>query len=1072
MRYTAPFTAKAKLLRKVIFILVAWAMLTLSLALTAPAQTYRNFEGPQVHPLALTPDGTRLLALNTPNNQLLVFHLTGSTTTLLAEIPVGLEPVSIALRSNNEAWVVNWLGDSVSVVDLTKMRVVRSFDVGDEPTDVIFAGGATEKAFVCVSGFNQVKVYDPNNANAAPQTIAIRGKKPRSLARAADGSQVFVSVFESGNNTTVVPQTIVSANGGLPPPNPARAPGLPPNPPTGLIVKWNGTSWLDERGTFNWNPFISYSLADVDVVALQANTPGVTTAQEIRHVGTLIGNAAYDAPRQRLLVANIEATNEVRFEPNLDGKFNRTRVAAVNLNSGSATFTNWDANPHINYSGAGSDAERAQSLALPADLQVATDGTVYMAGNGSGRVGVFNAAGSVVARINVGGGPTGLAIDEPRQRLYVLNRFDETLSVVNTATRTELRRVQLGFNPEPDTVRVGRRFLYDANFSAHGDVSCASCHSNGEVDGLAWDLGNPLGTLTPITIVGGPQANLHPMKGAMTTQSFRGILGTEPFHWRGDKATLSDFNPAFTDLQGSPRALTTAEMTQFTEFVRTLTYTPNPYQNLDRTLPNPATGPSAVRGRQIFTTVPVLAGGLRCNGCHTLNTGTGTNGGIHPAGVIGQSQPFKGPQLRGVYKKTGFVRTATGEQITGFGATHDGADGGVFEYLKRPIFTLTDDQRNDLVEFVKTFDTGLAPAVGLQVTVNANNQGLQATIDRVNLLVAQANANNCNLIVKGFYQNRQRGFAYIGSNNFRPDRVSEANVGLTQLLASVSAGQELTFIGVPPGDGTRLGIDYDGNGTLNGDEAQTNAIDNTGFFVQQQYLDFLGREPDQAGLDYWTGQITACGTDAACIHRRRLDVSAAFFVELEFQETGSFVYRFYKSSLGRLPSYAEFLPDRALVVGGSNLEQNKQAFALNWVQRAAFLTKYPATQTGAQFVDALIANVLQASGVNLVAMRDSLLSEYNAQANQTAARARVVRLVSDAGAFQTAEYNKAFVLMQYFGYLRRDIDQGGYDFWLDVVTNRQPGNYRGMVCAFATSAEYQYRFGTILTRSNADCNGL
>ena len=464
MRYTAPFTAKAKLLRKVIFILVAWAMLTLSLALTAPAQTYRNFEGPQVHPLALTPDGTRLLALNTPNNQLLVFHLTGSTTTLLAEIPVGLEPVSIALRSNNEAWVVNWLGDSVSVVDLTKMRVVRSFDVGDEPTDVIFAGGASEKAFVCVSGLNQVKVYDPNNANAAPQTVAIRGKQPRSLARNADGSQVFVSVFESGNNTTTVPQTIVSANGGLPPPNPARNPALPPNPATGLIVKWNGTSWLDERGTFSWNPFISYSLADVDVVALQANAPTVTTAQEIRHIGTLIGNAAYDAPRQRLLVANIESTNEVRFEQNLDGKFTRTRVAAVNLSGATATFTNWDANPHINYAGPGSDAERAQSLALPADLQVAADGTAYMAGNGSARIGVFNAAGNVVARINVGGGPTGLALDEPRQRLYVLNRFDETLSVIDTASRAELRRVQLGFNPEPTDVRIGRRFLFDGEF--------------------------------------------------------------------------------------------------------------------------------------------------------------------------------------------------------------------------------------------------------------------------------------------------------------------------------------------------------------------------------------------------------------------------------------------------------------------------------------------------------------------------------------------------------------------------------------------------------------------------------
>jgi hypothetical protein len=257
---------------------------------------------------------------------------------------------------------------------------------------------------------------------------------------------------------------------------------------------------------------------------------------------------------------------------------------------------------------------------------------------------------------------------------------------------------------------------------------------------------------------------------------------------------------------------------------------------------------------------------------------------------------------------------------------------------------------------------------------------------------------------------------------------------------------------------------------LNGSQ---NSLDVAGFFVSQHYRDFLVRQPDTAGADYWTGIVNGtppCAPrDLLCVTQRRTNVSAAFFIELEFQQTGSFVYRFYKASLGRLPSYAEFLPDRALVVGGPNLEQNKQAFATNWVQRSGFITKYPLSQTAAQFVDALLASVQQASGVNLTAMRDALIAEYNAQPSQTASRARVMRLVADAAAFQTAEYNKAFVLMQYFGYLRRDIDQGGYDFWLNVVTNVQPGNYQGMVCAFVTAAEYQYRFGATLTRSNADC---
>ena len=260
-----------------------------------------------------------------------------------------------------------------------------------------------------------------------------------------------------------------------------------------------------------------------------------------------------------------------------------------------------------------------------------------------------------------------------------------------------------------------------------------------------------------------------------------------------------------------------------------------------------------------------------------------------------------------------------------------------------------------------------------------------------------------------------------------------------------------------------------------------NSLDEASFFVSQQYRDFLVRQPDAAGATYWTGQIAgnaannppACGVrDALCVTQRRTNVSAAFFIELEFQGTGSFVYRFYKSGLGRNPLYNEFAADRRLIIGGTNLEQLRLNFATDWVQRTAFTTRYPVSQTAAQFVDALIASVQTASGVNLTTQRQTLLNEYAAQATQTASRARVVRLVADASAFQTAEYNKAFVLMQYFGYLKRDIDQDGYNFWLNVVTNVQPGNYRGMVCAFSTSAEYQLRFGSNVTRTNADCTNI
>ena len=250
---------------KSLFVLFALAAFALALmagragpppaSAQGPFTGFRNFESPQVHPLAVTPDGKRLLAVNSPENRLSVFQLTGGAPVLTAEIPVGLEPVSVAARSDREAWVVNWLSDSVSVVDLVTGNVTQSFDVGDEPTDVLFAGAGNGKAFVCVSGLMQVKVFDAAApTSSAPQVVQVRGKQPRSLARDAAGSRVFVSVFESGNQTAVVPEPVVTRNGGLPSPQPAMAAGLPPAPRTGLVVKWNGTGWVDERGDARWTP--------------------------------------------------------------------------------------------------------------------------------------------------------------------------------------------------------------------------------------------------------------------------------------------------------------------------------------------------------------------------------------------------------------------------------------------------------------------------------------------------------------------------------------------------------------------------------------------------------------------------------------------------------------------------------------------------------------------------------------------------------------------------------------------------------------------------------------------------
>jgi hypothetical protein len=252
--------------------------------------------------------------------------------------------------------------------------------------------------------------------------------------------------------------------------------------------------------------------------------------------------------------------------------------------------------------------------------------------------------------------------------------------------------------------------------------------------------------------------------------------------------------------------------------------------------------------------------------------------------------------------------------------------------------------------------------------------------------------------------------------------------------------------------------------------AQTaNPLDIDLFFVRQQYLDFLGREPDAGGLEYWASQIEKCKGAETCLRAARIGVSAAFFIEQEHQQTGSFVYRLYNGALGREVNFGEFSSDRQQVIGGANLEASKVTFANAFVQRAEFVQKYDGAHTAESFVDALIQNVRQTSGADLYGQRGTLIDRYNSGSSLNESRSLAVRQAIEDAAFKQAEYNKSFVLMQYFGYLKRDPEQAGYDFWLNVLNDREPGNYRGMVCSFLTSAEYQKRFSSAVTHSNQEC---
>jgi serine protease AprX len=239
-----------------------------------------------------------------------------------------------------------------------------------------------------------------------------------------------------------------------------------------------------------------------------------------------------------------------------------------------------------------------------------------------------------------------------------------------------------------------------------------------------------------------------------------------------------------------------------------------------------------------------------------------------------------------------------------------------------------------------------------------------------------------------------------------------------------------------------------------------NAIDTADYFVRQHYVDFLGREPDESGFNFWSNQILECASDIACIERRRINVSAAYFLSIEFQETGGLVDGLYRASYGRRPLFAEFMPDTAVVahdviVGQSDwpqrLEANKQAFVNAWVQRADFRAVYDGLTNDA-FVDTLIAHTDGSFNGERAALVGGL-------ADGTMTRATVLRQVVENEGFFRAKSNPMFVMMEYFGYLRRDPDEEGYQFWLKKL-NQFNGNFEQaeMVKSFIVSGEYRDRF--------------
>jgi YVTN family beta-propeller protein len=874
----------------------------------AAPSAYTLFESGQVRPLALSPDRTRLFAVNTPDGCLEVFDLTLHGLSHRVSIPVGVEPVAVAARTNSEVWVVNHLSDSVSVVDVSRNRpnrVVRTLLVGDEPRDIVFAGPQKRRAFITTAhrgqnspadpqlttpgvGRADVWVFDALDLGIAgtPLTVlTLFSDTPRALAATPDGTRVYAAAHASGNRTTTVHRLFIpdggEAAGGSPAPNANHA-GVP-QPDTGLIVKFDGAHWVDELGRA-WDDKVRFNLPDQDVFVIDAMAavpkPVQGTKGFFSGVGTVLYDMIVNPANGNVYVTNTEALNHVRFSG--DGHFAENRITVIDPRTREVAARHL--NPQIDFSTCCAElpnAENALSLALPQGMAITADGgTLYVAALGSDKIAVIDTAAlehdtfwpDPAAQILVrGGGPTGLVLDEEHGRIYALTRFDNAISVIDTERREEIRHVVM-YNPEPKSVTVGRRFLYDAaRTSSHGDSACASCHISGDTDHLAWDLGEPEGDVIaapgPFRLIFDPSTiDFHPMKAPMGTQSLRGMANHGPMHWRGDRTggftqasaqpdsgsfdeaeAFRQFNPAFVSLLGRSRPISQEDMQAFADFALQITYPPNPHRALDNSLT-----PDQQKGRDLFFDKPATVG-FTCNFCHVLNPRGNAEHRVSRPGFFGTDgssiggefpHSLKIPHLRNLYQKVGMFglpreelinpdleERHMGNQIRGFGYSHDGTIDSILRFISAVGFIQDETnpegfprngagllERRQIESFLFAFDSNLAPIVGQQATLRLDNAA--AAGPRIDLLIERAALGECDLVVHGHALGRLRGYLYR-NGRFRRDRAHKPPLSDQALRRlALAPGQELTYTCTPPGSGLRMGIDRDLDGILDGDEVR------------------------------------------------------------------------------------------------------------------------------------------------------------------------------------------------------------------------------------------------------------
>ncbi len=818
---------------------------------------YFNVESIQCSPIttATIKGHTYILACNTPDNSLEIWDTDENKPAdqrFLRRIPVGLEPVSVIWDAARTRFTVaSFLSDSITSGVLRAdsgpaslfTLVDKIQNVGDEPIDLTLTPDGS-KLLVTFNGASTVGAFHPVTLAPVPSSLAFPAptdnllledtstspdrviKEPHAVA--TRGDRMFVLGFKGGTgNGTLFGST-----------------GYDFDLYTRSLVDGSviGTGGL---GSINWNMSFA-SGGDLYVVGGMAQNQ-------------LTGSAVASAP------TGFVTTNLYRV-------------------TGAETAAPVVFDRDLNMNSAGNPVSKAEALTMATDVAVyePTLGVskVFVAAFGSDRVGALSnttaanplnwsvaridipvAAGSLSART----GPRGLTLKpatgsllDPGDRLYVLNRLDNSIAIINPVNDTHLETFKLQSDPTPDHIVIGREFLFSAEHSGSGFVSCSSCHLDGRTDAVSWNLGEPGGFSTAFgrEFVDSPSlttlSNLmsllfngfDPDKGPIITQTFQGLLNYDvepisqksvtnaPYHWRGDRSDFTKFNEGFANLLAlgnlfgtaqAPAGIPLSDMLAFEQYVNSINYPPNPKQPETRVYSGSignfndrTSGSGAQRGMKSFHIRPLLSQGTNgrsCVQCHSLPVGSNSKYTDSFAGIAPTPQPLETAQVRGLFQREALHQvdgfdTAGPIKFSGmFGLTHAGGRRSINAFVN--LFGGPQDETEVVSQYMHEFDFGAGPMIGQVATVTAKNPAVGAA--RMKDFEAQARLANNGVAIIGQVGSVALDYWFDPVSDLYVQDSTGNTVNHTALVGMVTGTRDRLFAICTPLGNTRRVANTNGN---------------------------------------------------------------------------------------------------------------------------------------------------------------------------------------------------------------------------------------------------------------------